>query len=260
MSLLQRLGFSYLSKYILLSKLPGLAFPAAVLIGVSYYQRQRSVLELREQQRAAELEALKNQLNPHFIFNTLNNIYSLAVQRSPLTAEAVARLSSILDYVLHSGSKPLVSVREEVSMIEAYLALEKLRFGDRLVVEFTNTACADEMVPPLLFLTLLENAFKHGAAKSLGPARITIALTRGRQQLCFEVCNTVATESAHDAMTENAIGLNNLRRQLALQCPDTHRLTITRTEKLYTAQLVLNTTCHNAIPASSSTMKPLLAS
>ena len=258
--LLQRLGFSYLSKYLLLLKVPHLAFPAAVLIGVNYYQQQRAVLALRERQRAAELEALKSQLNPHFVFNTLNNIYALAIKRSPQTAQAVARLSSILDYVLHHGSEPLVSLREEVAMIEAYIALEELRFGDRLHIEFSNRASLDQQVPPLLFLTLLENAFKHGVAKSLREEYISISLTEDDQKLSFEVRNSVPPGAADAGRSGNAIGLGNLRRQLALQCPNAHQLTITQDEKQHVAQLVLNQPCQNLIPVSSLTMKSSAAS
>ncbi len=258
--LVQRLGFSYLSKYLLLLKVPHLAFPAAVLIGINYYQQQRAVLALRERQRAAELEALKSQLNPHFVFNTLNNIYALALKCSEQTAEAVARLSSILDYVLHHGSEPLVSLREEVAMIEAYIALEELRFGDRLQVEFSNEASPDQQVPPLLFLTLLENAFKHGVAKSLREEHIFIALTEQDQQLSFEVRNSVPPGSANSDRREHAIGLRNLRRQLDLQCPKAHKLTIIQEEEQHIAQLVLDQPCQNLMPASSLTMKSSAAS
>ncbi len=258
--LLQRLGFSYLSKYILLSKLPLLAFPAAVLIAANYYRQQRAVLSLKERQQAAELEALKNQLNPHFIFNTLNNIYALALQRSEQTAEAVARLSSILDYVLHRGNEPLVSLRDEVAMIEAYIALEKLRFGDRLQVEFRKVTSLDRQVPPLLFLTLLENAFKHGVAKSLRPEQVSISLLENENQLRFEVRNTIPPGTTDAVERENAIGLRNLRRQLALQCPGAHQITVNRTDTQYTAQLVLDQPCKNAIPASSLTMNSLAGS
>lgn len=247
-TLVQRLGFSYLSRYILLSKLPHLALPAAVLIAVRYYRRQRTLLRLREQQQAAELDALKSQLNPHFIFNTLNNIYALALKRSPLTAEAVARLSSILDYVLYRGSEKTVSLRDEVAMIEAYIALERLRFGDRLTVRFTQAASPDHQVPPLLFLTLLENAFKHGVATSLDASEIDITLEEGADTLRFEISNT-RPPTAGSPSTGNAIGLRNLRRQLALQCPDAHALSFDEAPDRYTATLTLANTCPVATAA-----------
>ncbi|MEM9384947.1 MAG: histidine kinase [Pseudomonadota bacterium] len=245
LTLVERLGFSYVSRYILLSKLPHLVLPAAVLIAVRYSLRQQSLLKLREQQRAAELDALKSQLNPHFIFNTLNNIYALALKRSALTAEAVARLSSILDYVLYRGSERVVSLRDEVAMIEAYIALEKLRFGDRLTVRFSQRVSPEHQVPPLLFLTLLENAFKHGVANSLDAAQIEVTLVEEANTLRFEISNTrppKSTTTTGDA-GEQAIGLRNLQRQLALQCPDTHDLTVNDLDGRYTATLTLANTC-----------------
>ncbi|MEO0421752.1 MAG: sensor histidine kinase [Pseudomonadota bacterium] len=245
LTLVERLGFSWVSRYILLSKLPHLVLPAAVLIAVRYYRRQQSLLQLREQQQAAELNALKSQLNPHFIFNTLNNIYALALKRSTLTAEAVARLSSILDYVLYRGSERVVSLRDEVAMIEAYIALEQLRFGDRLTVHFSQHASPDHQVPPLLFLTLLENAFKHGVATSLDAAVIEISLVEEAGALRFAISNSrpPASAPARRDAGEQAIGLRNLQRQLALQCPDTHELTLVDGDDRYTATLTLTDTC-----------------
>ena len=255
--LIERLGFSYLSKYILLWKVPHLAFPAAILIAVNYYRRQREVLELRERQRASELDALKSQLNPHFIFNTLNNIYALAIRQSDNTAEAIARLSNILDYVLHRGNGTLVSLRDEVEMIESYIALERLRFGDRLLVSFVNRASADLRVPPLLFLTLLENAFKHGVAKSRQQERVDIVLESRGGELCFRVENTLSPEANEDGGrgADTPIGLQNLRRQLALQCPERHELTINHSAGKHVATLTLSMPCPKSTPVSSLTMK-----
>ncbi|MEL6189432.1 MAG: histidine kinase, partial [Myxococcota bacterium] len=134
LSLLERMGFSGVIKYIVFGKLPTLFFPSVLLIAADFYEKQRDLLELREQKQAAELNALKSQLNPHFIFNTLNNIYSLALSRSERTAEAVERLSGILDYVLHRCHETYVSLDDEIRMINDYIALESLRFGDRVRV------------------------------------------------------------------------------------------------------------------------------
>ncbi len=255
--LLERLGFSYLSRYILLAKIPHLAFPAAILIAVSYYRRQREILALREQHRVSELDALKSQLNPHFIFNTLNNIYALAIQRSDNTAEAIARLSNILDYVLHRGSGKLVSLRDEVEMIESYIALEQLRFGERLAVSFEKRASPNLHVPPLLFLTLLENAFKHGVAKSRRTEQVDILLEERDAELYFCVRNSVSPEEkcAANSREDARIGLQNLRRQLALQCPNSHVLSISSSGDQHIAELTISQPCPEDMPASSLTMR-----
>ncbi|MEM7691762.1 MAG: histidine kinase [Pseudomonadota bacterium] len=255
--LLERLGFSYLSKYILLSKLPHLASPAAVLLAVNYYRQQQALVELRERQRRAELDALKNQLNPHFIFNTLNNIYALAIQRSEMTAEAVARLSSILDYVLHRGSHALVSLRDEAEVLESYIALEQLRFGDRLTVSFVNKAPQGMKIPPLLFLTLLENAFKHGVAKSRHREQVDVCLQAQGDDLEFSVANTVPSEQETNrgSRSQTSIGLENLRRQLVLQFPGRHELTVRQSHGRYHATLTIQQPCQDDTPVSSLTMR-----
>lgn len=239
LSLLQRMGFSSMFKYIAFSKFPFYFFPAAMLIAVNYYRKQQLLSRLREQKRVAELGALKNQLNPHFIFNTLNNIYALAIKKSDRTAEAVAKLSEILDYVLHRSGEELVSLRDEVEMIEAYIALERLRFGDRVGVVFDNDASMGRQVPPLLLLTLLENAFKHGASQALADSSIDIRLSDVAGKIEFEVTNTkpAATQQIE---TSEKIGLSNLRQQLALLYPDSHRLEIVETIDRYTARLTLD--------------------
>ncbi|MEM7277164.1 MAG: histidine kinase [Pseudomonadota bacterium] len=239
LGLMERMGFSSMIKYIVFSKLPFYFFPAAMLIAVNYYQKQQSLLQLREQKRAAELGALKNQLNPHFIFNTLNNIYALAIKGSHRTAEAVAKLSEILDYVLRRSSIERVSLQDEVEMIEAYIALELLRFGDRVTVTFENNASGTHQVPPLLFLTLLENAFKHGASQELKKSLIDVRLDEVDKRIEFVVSNTKPTAAAAASHSEK-IGLSNLRRQLALLFPDSSRLTINETTDRYSARLSLD--------------------
>jgi len=239
LSLLERLGFSPIFKYILFSKLPQLFFPAAVLLAIDYYRRQQVILRLREQKHAAELDALKNQLNPHFIFNTLNNIYALAIKRSHQTAEAVAMLSSILDYVLYRCNDAYVSLNNEVAMMKAYIALEKLRFGDRVEVTFSNTVTNPIQVAPLLFLTLIENAFKHGTNEELHVTKVDLLLSETDEIVELEVRNTVPSGDIRPVTPDSKIGLVNLHRQLDILYPDSHRLDIVRADNLYTARLTL---------------------
>ncbi|MEL7449004.1 MAG: histidine kinase [Pseudomonadota bacterium] len=238
LSLIERMGFSITIRWIVLGKLPTLCFPAAILIAVDFYQKQKKLLELREQKQAAELNALKSQLNPHFIFNTLNNIYSLALSRSERTAEAVERLSGILDYVLHHCHETYVSLSNEVQMINDYIALEALRFGDRVDVTFVNEVREPARVAPLLFLSLVENAFKHGASEALGDARVDIHLVSDADQVMFEISNTKpATQASNKSVP--SIGIRNLQRQLELLYPDAHELVLSETQESYTAKLTI---------------------
>ncbi|MEM7704576.1 MAG: sensor histidine kinase [Pseudomonadota bacterium] len=239
LTLIERLGFSWVIRYIVLSKLPVLFFPAAVLLAVSYYRRQQSVLALRDQKRAAELEALKNQLNPHFIFNTLNNIYALAIKRSDQTPEAVAKLAGILDYVLYQCNSPDVSLHKEIQMIEDYIDLERLRFGDRIMVTFEHRVDEGARIAPLLFLTLLENAFKHSASQELNQATVDVSLKADRHHVVFEVSNSKPGQSSDKKDVRAGIGLANLHRQLDLLYPATHELVVNESDRRYQARLEL---------------------
>ena len=240
LNLLQRMGLSYMIKYIVFSKLPTLFFPAAILLAVNYYRKQQAVMALREQKRVAELNALKSQLNPHFIFNTLNNIYALAIKKSERTAEAVEKLSGILDYVLYRCNDEYVSLNDEIEMIEDYIALEQLRFGDRLEVSFKNEIESSTKIAPLLFLTLIENAFKHSATQELKRAFVNLRLSSYENNIEFEVSNTKPQAAMQD--DREGIGLMNLRRQLNLLYPNAHRLDIVDSGHNFSAKLTLGST------------------
>lgn len=237
-SLIERMGFSGLIKYIILSKLPILFFPSAILIAADFYQKQKQLLELREQKQAAELNALKNQLNPHFIFNTLNNIYSLALMRSENTAEAVAKLSGILDYVLYHCNESFVSLGKEVEMIENYIALEILRFGDRVNVSLINQVENAVQVAPLLYLTLIENAFKHSISQELAQANVEIKFSENKEYIIFEVINS-KPKTGDTKSAKPAIGLKNLKKQLLLLYPQAHTLELSSSNTDYQAVLKL---------------------
>lgn len=242
-SLAQRLGFSGLIKYIILSKIPMLFFPAAILISVNFYNQQKQLLKIQQQKQAAELTALKNQLNPHFIFNTLNNIYSLAIQGSKDTAEAIAKLSGIFDYVLYQCNDKYVSLQQEVKMLENYIALEKLRFGDRVNVSLTVDNHSHTKIAPLLVLTLIENAFKHGVSQELTLAEVNIRLSETDESIIFYIQNSKPSNSP-PSVNKKAIGLDNLKQQLQLLYPNAHRLTFSENKSRYITQLELEKLAH----------------
>lgn len=120
MSFLERIDPRWTMRYIIFSKVPNLVFPTVLLLAYGFYQKQQSLLLIREQKRTAELDALKSQLNPHFIFNTLNNIYALALKKSDQTANAIEKLSGILDYVVYRCADKYVSLDSEAELIENY--------------------------------------------------------------------------------------------------------------------------------------------
>ena len=211
--------------------------PAFVLIAIQYYQKQQQIAAFNEQKKSAELTVLKNQLNPHFLFNTLNNLYSLAIKKSDKTPEVIGKLSDMLDYMLYRCNDKFVPLNKEIKLIENYLALEKIRYGKRVAINF-NTAVKEEVkIAPLLLLTFIENAFKHGVRPQLEQATIDIDLTTKAQGIAFCIKNSVPTKSPNYGEAKEAIGLKNVKTQLDLLYPDAHALRIEASENSYAVKL-----------------------
>jgi len=200
------------------------AFTGAVKILLHYLAEKRRAGQLEQERLVAELQFLKTQINPHFFFNTLNNLYGLALERSDKTPDLLLRLSDIMSYLLYESSAETVSLRKELDILEAFVELEKLRHGDRAVVAFEVKGEATAWrIPPLLLLPFVENAFKHGLKNGNNACRISIALNIKNDELCFEVRNDfVGTPDVADVNA--GVGLENVRRRLALLLPDRHRL------------------------------------
>jgi len=239
MSLAERLDLGWSMRWIIFTKFPVLLFPTVLLLVHSYYQKQRSLLELKEQKVAAELDSLKNQLNPHFIFNTLNNIYALALKKSDDTAAAVAKLAAILDYVVYRCAEPFVDLDAEIELVENYIALEEIRYGERLQTTVSNLVTRPVTLPPLILLTLLENAFKHGARDELDVATIQIEVRNDDTHLYIQLSNSKPPLVAQSGSVDGQVGLANLHKQLELLYPDAHRIDVVETADRYTTRLSL---------------------
>src|SRR5687767_9115880 len=179
-----------------------------------YIQLKQAAKQLRIEKQEAELNYLKSQTNPHFLFNTLNNIYSLARDKSDLAPEAIMRLSKILRYMLYEASGEYISIEQELTIINDYISLEKLRYDESLRVNFNhNIEDMKQSIPPLLLMPLVENAFKHGVAETRSNPFVEIHLSVNNRQLVFVITNSA--EMMTEDVKEN-IGLSNLRRQLEL--------------------------------------------
>jgi hypothetical protein len=178
-------------------------------------------LQLKQEKADAELELLKAQLHPHFLFNTLNNLYLLILERSDRAPGMLLRLSAILDYVLNECQATEVPLDKEIAFCRDYIELEKERYGDRLdiVTRFSGDV-ADKMVTPMVFQPFIENAFKHGAAKQLGKVWIDIGMTVQGGHLLFEVSNSADLSVPSDA--SGGIGVANIKRRLELLYPGRH--------------------------------------
>ena len=201
---------------------------------------KQTAQQLRIEKQAAELNYLKAQTNPHFLFNTLNNIYSLSRDKSDLAPESILRLSKILRYMLYETGGDFIAIADEIKIITDYLALEKLRYDDSLNIRFTqDIENMQQSLPPLLLVPLVENAFKHGVSETRHLPFVHIHLSVGKRQLALVVKNS------SPAITENRenIGLSNLRRQLELQYTD-FTLEHHREPGSYTASLTINLSSH----------------
>jgi len=203
----------------------------------SYIKLKNAAKQLRIEKQEAELNFLKSQTNPHFLFNTLNNIYSLARDKNDLAPESILRLSKILRFMLYDTNGEYITIEQELKIIEDYIALEKLRYDDSLRISFKQTIDnLDQPIPPLLLIPLVENAFKHGVSETRANPFIDIQLTIYQQQLFFVVKNSAEEFSQQRQVKEN-IGLSNLRRQLELLYSD-YYLSAQQHEPILTASFL----------------------
>ena len=210
-----------------------------------YYYRQLKMAaqQLRLEKQAAELNYLKAQTNPHFLFNTLNNIYSLARDKSDLAAESIMRLSKILRFMLYETGGEYIAIEQELKIMADYIALEKLRYDASLHVNFNyDVEDMNQSLPPLLLIPLVENAFKHGVSETRQQPFVDIHLTVNNRQLLFVVRNST-DQSLEDSGPKENIGLSNLRRQLELLYAD-FSLTVKQEQSKFTATLKINLSSH----------------
>lgn len=180
-----------------------------------YVRLRQASQQLRIEKQQAELNYLRSQTNPHFLFNTLNNIYSLSRDKDDRAPESILRLSKILRFMLYETGGEYIALEKEIRILDDYIALEKLRYDESLRVDFSHDVeDMRQSVPPLLLIPLVENAFKHGVAETRGRAFVDIQLSVNRRQLTFTVRNSMG--SPEEGTGREHIGLSNLRRQLEL--------------------------------------------
>jgi len=187
----------------------------------------------------AELSYFKAQINPHFLFNTLNSIYSLAIQKEENTADAIVKLSGLMRYVISDASHDFVTLDKEISYINDYIELQKLRYGQ--TVEIDYTPCNPRpgmMIAPLLLIPFIENAFKYGInPESL--SRIEITMQLKQSELHLHVYNQKAF-SRDDSEAVGGLGMKNTRQRLSLLYPDKQKLFIENTKTDFTVDLYID--------------------
>jgi len=199
---------------------------------------QTKILETQLKLKEQELQYLKMQIHPHFLFNTLNTIYGFALKKSEHTPEIILMLSNLLDYILYQINKPKVSLKEEVLHIKEYIELEKIRFKDTLNVSFsTNEIDSTIEVAPMLLIPFIENAFKHGNLIN-GFLKIEAIVRVIENRLEFSIKNTVLNDNIKKE--NNGIGLDNIKKRLDLNYSNNYQLQIENANNWYTVNLVIN--------------------
>jgi len=192
-----------------------------------------SDLKLRE----AELKLLKGQIQPHFLFNTLNNLYSLSLQNSDKTPEVIIKLSDLLNYIIYDCRSERVKIDDEIEFIKSFIDLEKIRHDDSLKVSISIEGdFSDKYIAPMILHTFIENSFKHGANKTIGISWIDIVLIITDKTLTFKVANSKSNDSGVEAI---GIGISNTKKRLMLLYPDRHKLEINETASIYSVFLEL---------------------
>jgi two-component system, LytTR family, sensor kinase len=226
----------------MLSAFLDIGFAAALAVAMkllrTYWIGREREKGLVKEKLEAELKFLRNQTNPHFLFNTLNNIYALARKKSEHTADVVMKLSKLLRFMLYESKKERIRLADEIRMLEDYLELEKIRYNERLSIEFTKSVDdPSQDIAPLLLLPFIENAFKHGASETRFDSFIHIELRLDKGVLYFFIENT-KEDTGEISVTEN-IGLSNVRRQLELMYNE-HTLHVENKKDRFIVHLTVN--------------------
>ena len=201
---------------------------------------QRQLLETDKQRVQEELKALKAQINPHFFFNTLNNIYSMSLDQDERLPGTVLQLSDLMRYFLYESKEDFVSLSKEIQVLKDYIALQQIRSNEKLKVEITIKGNIEKQkIAPLLLITFVENAFKHGAKGSTDDAFVTIELTVEQNAINFRVENNKGVVDETEKGDYKGLGLENVKRRLELIYPQRHQLTILNNDNSFIASLHL---------------------
>jgi len=223
--------------FLLASLLVVVFFGVAIKILLHWRKTKEDYQKLMRDKVEAELKFLKTQLNPHFLFNTLNNLYYLASEKSDKTPQAILALSELLDYVLHEAKVDFVPLELEIQQIRNYIALESLRYEDRLsVVVNVSGDTRIHKIAPMILITLTENAFKHGVMPSAEKARIEIFIDCQPGKVVARISNSVVGTNSNGT----GIGLENLKSQLALLYENRHSFLVSKVDDTFQVKLELH--------------------
>lgn len=221
--------------FMLTSLLLVVFFAIGIKMMLQWRTTERDHQKLMSDKIAAELKFLKGQLNPHFLFNTLNNLYYLSTQKSDKTPKAILQLSEMLDYVMNSGKTVFVPLERELREAENYIALEMLRYEGRVKTEFkVDGETTGHVIGPMILITLIENAFKHGVMQSTQASWIKIYVACDEKGVVISISNSIG-----NILPGKGIGLENLRSQLNYLYEGKHTFLAEEKSETFEIKLVL---------------------
>lgn len=214
-----------------------------------WWLKQQESLQLTITKSNAELQLLKAQVHPHFLFNTLNNIYSFTLTSSPKAPEMIKKLSGLLRYIIHECQRPVVPLEKELKLIKDYISLETIRYGDQfdITVDIRGDY-SDKNIAPLLLLPFVENSFKHGTSKMLSKPWMNLNIIFGDSKMYFMLTNSKPEENI-SLVRNGGIGLVNVQKRLQLLYPNRHELKMTSEAEHFTVLLEIELQTLNEKPA-----------
>lgn len=240
--------YFYSSMYI--SQMVATSLFVVVFVGMlrfakDWFELEAKKKELENEKLTAELSFLKEQINPHFLFNTLNNLYYLAYTKSDNTTEVIAKLSQMMRYMIYESNYQLVELSKEIEYMQSYVSLERLRLNNQIPIDFKVDGNPGGIkIAPLILITFLENAFKHGANSTNKNAWVNLSIKVDGKNCVYTVENskagTIKINGVHsDMATKSGIGLQNVKRRLELTYPGKYNLEVKDLSDRYYVQLKL---------------------
>ncbi len=225
----------------MLGELYVVAFVAAIKVTLDWIREHKRLVDMEKLQLETELRLLRTQVSPHFFFNTLNNIYSLTIEKSDKAPKIILKLSELMRYLLYDTKQKRQSLTKEIICLQNYLDLERIRYGDQLKINMDISGeIEDKEIAPMLLLSFIENAFKHGANKNVGEVNINIDFNVIGDFLHFGVSNPIATVEDNNAIKtpQGGIGIGNVKKRLELGYnEDEYYLDINNDDKEYVVNL-----------------------
>ncbi|WP_299244175.1 histidine kinase [uncultured Aquimarina sp.] len=229
--------------YNLMSTLPTLSVLAGFKFGWDALIKQKEVKELKDSVKESELQFLKSQINPHFLFNNMNNLYSYAIEKSPRTPEIILELSGVLRYMLYECKAKYVSLSKEVEQLENFINLGRLQIEGRGTVSFSKSIIQSNFrIAPLILIAFLENALKHGSSSQTGGIIIVVDIKITENGLLYFTCSNTYKKQTNTNNLDSGIGLENVKKRLAIIYPNAHTLQIKANEETYEVKLTIDLT------------------